>query len=54
MLKTDVGYQRFRGYVSFTNDGRTVWFNNLNANEAVDLYARQGQPSLQSGGDDGE
>ena len=41
VLKTDVAYQRFRGYVSFTDDGRTVWFNNVNANEAVDLYARQ-------------
>ena len=41
VLKTDVTYQRFRGYISLTNEGKTLWFNNLNAKEAVDLYAQQ-------------
>ena len=41
VLKTDVSYQRFRGYISMTNEGRTLWLNNLNAKEAVDLYAQQ-------------
>jgi hypothetical protein len=41
VLKTDVTYQRFRGYISLTNEGKTLWLNNLNAKEAVDLYAQQ-------------
>jgi len=40
VLKTDVDHQRFRGYVSLTNEGKTVWLNNLSAKEAVDLYAQ--------------
>ncbi len=41
VLNTDVSYQRFRGYISLTNEGKTLWLNNLNAREAVDLYAQQ-------------
>jgi hypothetical protein len=41
VLRTDVSYQRFRGYISLTNEGRTLWLNNLNAKEAVDLYSQQ-------------
>ena len=41
VLNTDVTYQRFRGYISLTNEGKTLWLNNLNAKEAVDLYAQQ-------------
>ena len=41
VLNTDVSYQRFRGYISLTNEGKTLWLNNLNAKEAVDLYAQQ-------------
>jgi DNA repair exonuclease SbcCD ATPase subunit len=41
VLKTDVSHQRFRGYISLTNEGKTLWLNNLNAKEAVDLYAQQ-------------
>ncbi len=38
VLKTDVAYQRFRGYVSLTNEGKTLWLNNLSAKESVDLF----------------
>jgi len=41
VLKTDASYQRFRGYISLTNEGKTLWLNNLSAKEAVDLYAQQ-------------
>jgi hypothetical protein len=41
VLKTDATYQRFRGYVSLTNEGKTLWLNDLSAKEAVDLYAQQ-------------
>ncbi|MGD0458294.1 MAG: hypothetical protein ABSC21_11195 [Terriglobia bacterium] len=41
VLNTGVSYQRFRGYISLTNEGKTLWLNNLNAKEAVDLYAQQ-------------
>ncbi len=40
VLKTDVDHQRFRGYVSLTEEGKTLWLNNLSAKEAVDLYAQ--------------
>ena len=40
VLKTDVSYQRFRGYISLTDEGKTLWLNNLNAKEAVGLYAQ--------------
>jgi len=40
VLKTDVSYQRFRGYVSLTNEGKTLWLDNLSAKEAVDLYSQ--------------
>ena len=41
VLKTDPSFQRFRGYLSLTNEGKTLWLNNLSAKEAVDLYAQQ-------------
>jgi hypothetical protein len=41
VLKTDVTYQRFRGYLSLANEGKTLWLNNLSAKEAVDLYSQQ-------------
>jgi len=41
VLKTDASYQRFRGYISLTNEGKTLWLNNLSAKEPVDLYAQQ-------------
>jgi DNA repair exonuclease SbcCD ATPase subunit len=40
VLNTDVSYQRFRGYVTLTHEGKTLWLNNLSANEAVDLYSQ--------------
>jgi hypothetical protein len=40
VLKTDVSYQRFRGYVSLTNEGKTLWLNNLSAKESVDLFSQ--------------
>jgi hypothetical protein len=41
VLKTDVSFQRFRGYISLTKEGRTLWLNNLSAKEAVDLYSQR-------------
>ena len=41
VLKTDVSYQRFRGYISLTGEGKTLWLNDLSAKEAVDLYSPQ-------------
>ena len=41
ILKTDVSYQRFNGYITLTNEGKTLWLKNLNAKEAVDLYSPQ-------------
>ena len=41
VLNTDVSHQRFRGYIFLTNEGKTLWLNNLNAKEDVDLYAQQ-------------
>ncbi|MGO8816542.1 MAG: hypothetical protein ACLQVG_18050 [Terriglobia bacterium] len=41
ILKTDVSYQRFNGYISLTNEGKTMWLKNLSAQEPVDLYSRQ-------------
>ena len=41
ILKTDVNYQRFNGYISLTNEGKTMWLKNLSAREAVDLYSQQ-------------
>jgi hypothetical protein len=38
ILKADPSYQRIRGYVSFTAEGRTLWLENLGAQESVDLY----------------
>ncbi|MFZ0961300.1 MAG: hypothetical protein WAO35_10380 [Terriglobia bacterium] len=40
VLNTDTSYQRFRGYVSMRNEGKTLWLNNLSAKEAVDLYSQ--------------
>jgi hypothetical protein len=41
IVKTDVSYQRFKGYVFLTTEGKTLWLNNLSAKEAVDLYSQQ-------------
>ncbi len=41
ILKTDVGYQRFKGYVFLSKEGKTLWLNNFSAKEAVDLYSQQ-------------
>jgi hypothetical protein len=38
VLKTNVSYQRIRGYVSLTADGRTLWLDDLGAQEALNLY----------------
>lgn len=45
VLKTDVGYQNFRGYLSLTNEGRTLWLSEVGIDKAVTFYARQtGRP----------
>ncbi|PYV01044.1 MAG: hypothetical protein DMG26_14400, partial [Acidobacteria bacterium] len=41
VLKTDVSYQRFEGYLSLTFEGRTLWLPNMGAQEAVDFYSKQ-------------
>ncbi len=41
VLKTDVRHQRLRGYIFLPNEGKTLWFNNLSAREAVDFYEKQ-------------
>jgi len=38
VLKTDPAFQRFRGYVSLTNEGRTMWLQNLGAEESLDVF----------------
>jgi septal ring factor EnvC (AmiA/AmiB activator) len=38
VLKTNPRYQRFRGYVSLTAEGRTLWLDDLGAQESLDLY----------------
>jgi len=40
ILKTNTSYQRFRGYVSLTAQGQTLWLENLGAHESLDLYPR--------------
>lgn len=40
VLKTNTRYQRFRGYVSLTTEGRTLWLEDLGAQESLDLYPR--------------
>ena len=41
VIRTDVSYQRFAGYVSLTTEGRTLWLPNGGAQEAVDFYSKQ-------------
>ncbi len=41
VIRTDVSYQRFAGYVSLTGEGRTLWLPNGGAQEAVDFYSKQ-------------
>jgi chaperonin cofactor prefoldin len=41
VLKTDVSYQRFEGYLSLTNDGRTLWLRHAGAQQAVPFYSKQ-------------
>ena len=41
VIRTDVSYQRFAGYVSLTTEGRTLWLPNEGAQEAVDFYSKQ-------------
>jgi hypothetical protein len=38
VLKTNARYQRFRGYVSLTIEGRTLWLEDVGAQEALDLF----------------
>ncbi|MGD1158393.1 MAG: hypothetical protein ABSA41_21575 [Terriglobia bacterium] len=38
VLNTNTSYQRFRGYVSLTTEGRTLWLENMGAQEALDLF----------------
>lgn len=40
ILNTDVNYQRFNGFISLTDEGKTMWLKNLNAEEPVDLYSQ--------------
>jgi chromosome segregation ATPase len=40
ILNTDANYQRFNGYISLTDEGKTMWLKNLSAEETVDLYSQ--------------
>ena len=41
VLKTNVSYQRFEGYVSLTNEGRTLWLGNAGLRQATSFYCEQ-------------
>jgi hypothetical protein len=41
VVRTDVRYQRFAGYISLTTEGRTLWLPNGGANESVDFYSKR-------------
>jgi hypothetical protein len=41
VIRTDVSYQRFAGYVSLTTEGRTLWLPNGGAHESVDFYSKR-------------
>jgi len=36
-----VSYQRFAGYLSLTDEGRTLWLPNAGAQEAVNFYSKR-------------
>jgi chaperonin cofactor prefoldin len=38
VLKTNVSYQSFDGFLSLTNEGRTVWLSNAGVAKAVSFY----------------
>ena len=41
VIRTDVSYQRFAGYLSLTTEGRTLWLPNGGAHESVDFYSKR-------------
>lgn len=41
VLKADPRFQRIRGYVTLTAEGRTLWLENLGAHKSVDFYAQE-------------
>ena len=41
VLKTDVSYQRFEGYVSLTSEGRTLWLRKTGLRQATSFYSEQ-------------
>lgn len=41
VLKTNVSYQRFEGYLSLTNEGRTLWLRNAGMRQAMSFYSDQ-------------
>src|SRR6266568_3011383 len=38
VLKTNVSYQSFDGFLSLTNEGRTVWLSNVGISKAIGFY----------------
>ncbi|HLW78712.1 MAG TPA: hypothetical protein VKU44_03850 [Terriglobia bacterium] len=43
ILKTNVSYQRFEGYVSLASDGRTLWLRNAGLRQAVSFYSEESE-----------
>ncbi|HUI42182.1 MAG TPA: hypothetical protein VL523_09445 [Terriglobia bacterium] len=41
VTKTDVGYQRYGGYLTLERDGRTLWLSGVNAQQSVVFYPRE-------------
>lgn len=41
VLKTDVSYQRFEGYLSLTQEGRTLWLRNAGLRQGLSFYSKQ-------------
>jgi chaperonin cofactor prefoldin len=44
VLKTNVSYQSFDGFLSLTNHGRTVWLSNAGISRAVSFYPEPSDP----------
>lgn len=41
VLKTNVSYQRFEGYLSLTQEGRTLWLRNAGLRQGLSFYSKE-------------
>ena len=41
VVKTNVSYQRFNGYLTLTEDARTLWLPNVGVQQSVAFYSKQ-------------